>query len=55
MQDEWRSTMTEHGEQFVMMVGALTVLVWSADNLVFVMPYTFMGVLVMARELGRFC
>ena len=36
--DEWRSTVTTHGEQFVMTAGTLTMLVWSADNLVFVMP-----------------
>ena len=38
MQDEWRSTITALGEQFVMMTGILTMLVLSADNLVFVMP-----------------
>ena len=37
MQDEWRSTITAHGEQFVMMAGTLTKLMSSVDNLVFVM------------------
>ena len=36
--DEWKSTITARGEQFVMMIGTLTMLVLSADNLVFVMP-----------------
>ena len=35
--DEWRSTLTAHGEQFVTITGTLEVLVLSADNLVFVM------------------
>ena len=38
MQDEWRSTITANGEQFAMITGALTMLVLSADNLVFKMP-----------------
>ena len=38
MQDEWRSTITAYGEQFVMITGTLEMLVLSADNLVFVMP-----------------
>ena len=36
--DEWRSTTTVHGEQFVMIAGTLRMLMLSADNLVFVMP-----------------
>ena len=37
--DEWRSpTITARGEQFVMITGASTTHVLSADNLVFVMP-----------------
>ena len=36
--DEWRSTITTHGEQFVMTAGTMTMLVLPADNLVFVMP-----------------
>ena len=36
--DEWRSTITKVGDQFVMITGTLTMLVLSADNLVFVMP-----------------
>ena len=35
--DEWRSTITTRGEQFVMITGALAMLVLSVDNLVFVM------------------
>ena len=38
MKDEWRSTITAHGEQFVMITGTLKMLVSSVDNLVFVMP-----------------
>ena len=39
MKDEWRSTITVHGEQFVMITaGTLKMLMLSADNLVFVMP-----------------
>ena len=37
-QDEWRSTTTVHGEQFVMITGTLEMPMLSADNLVFVMP-----------------
>ena len=36
--DEWRSTITEDGEQFVMMAGIFTMLVLSVDSLVLVMP-----------------
>ena len=35
--DEWRSTITANGEQFVMIIGPLTTLVLSVNNLVFVM------------------
>ena len=35
MQDEWRSTITVHGEPFAIVTGTLTMLVLSADNLVF--------------------
>ena len=38
MPDEWRSTITEHGEQFVMIAGTLIMLMLSVNNLVFVMP-----------------
>ena len=38
MQDEWRSTITAHGEQFVMMAGALAMLMLSVDNLDSLMP-----------------
>ena len=55
MQDELRFTITEHGEQFVMMTGTLTMLVLSADNLVSNLPWMSMGMLVMAKELVRFC
>ena len=55
MLDEWRSTITAHGEQFVMTTGTLTMLMLSADNLVFVMRWMLIRVLVMAWELGRFC
>ena len=34
MKDEWKFTITVHGEQFVMMIGASETLVLSADNLV---------------------
>ena len=37
-QDEWRSTLTARGEQFVIMAGTFTMLMLSADNLVFIMP-----------------
>ena len=37
MKDEWRSTITEHGELFVKMNGTFAMLVLSADNLVFKM------------------
>ena len=53
--DEWRSTITAHGEQFVIIAGTLTMLMLFADNLVFVMPLILIEMLVMARELGRFC
>ena len=36
--DELRSTITAYGEQFAMICGTLTMLVLSADHLVFVMP-----------------
>ena len=36
--DEWRSTITAHGEQFVMMTGILTMLMLSVNSLVFVVP-----------------
>ena len=37
MQDEWRSTITAHGEQFVMITGiwVMLALMLSAGNLVF--------------------
>ena len=34
--DEWKFTITVHGVQFAMITGALTMLVLSAGNLVFV-------------------
>ena len=43
--DEFRSTITEHGEQFVMITGTVTILVLSVDNLVFVMLYMLIFVL----------
>ena len=36
MQGEWRSTITADGEPFAIITGTLTMLVLSADNLVFV-------------------
>ena len=35
--DEWKFTITVHGVQFAMITGALTMLVLSAGNLVFLM------------------
>ena len=37
MQDGWRSTITAGGEPFAIITGTLTMLMLSADNLVFVM------------------
>ena len=37
MKEGWRFTITVDGEQFVMMVGTSTMLVLSADSLVFQM------------------
>ena len=38
MKDEWKCDIIAHGEQFVMMAGTLTMLMLSADNLVFLLP-----------------
>jgi hypothetical protein len=51
MRDGWRFTITVHGEQFVMMVGAETRLVLSADSLVFKMQNVLT---VLLREVDRF-
>ena len=53
MRDGWRFTITVHGEQFVMMVGAETRLVLSADSLVFKMENVFTG-FFRDREVERF-
>ena len=53
--DEWKFTITVHGVQFVMITGALTMLVLCVGNLVFVKRSMHIEVLIMVRELGRFC
>jgi hypothetical protein len=51
---EWRFTITEDGEQFVMMVGISMMLVLSAGSLVFLMPRLLIRVAVLTMELDRF-
>ena len=53
MKEEWKCTITAHGEQFVMMAGPLTMLVLSADNLVFFIPY-LIGWIILSWERARF-
>jgi hypothetical protein len=52
--DEWKFTITVHGEQFVMMFGTSEMLVLSADSLVFQMLRLLTGVLILVKGLDRF-
>ena len=53
--DEWRSTITARGEQFVVMTGILTMLLSSVDSLVFVVPYMHIKEVVMVGSQDKFC
>ena len=55
MQDEWRSTITVRGEQFVMMAGTLTVLELFVDSLVSAIRLMLIELLFSAKELDQFC
>ena len=54
MKDEWRFTIKEDGEQFVMMVGISMMLMLSADSLVSQMPRLLIRVVVLRMERVRF-
>ena len=54
MKDEWRCTITVHGELFVMMGGTSTMLVLSAERLVFKMLRLLCVALILAKGLDRF-
>jgi hypothetical protein len=54
VKDEWRFTITVHGEQFVMIPGTSEMLVLSADSLVFQMLRLLTGVLILVKGMDRF-
>ena len=53
-QEGWRFTITADGEQFVMITGTSTMLVLSADSLVFQMLRMLIKVVTLVKGLDRF-